>query len=136
MIALLRNGRAHVIYQTPRDAYQFYLLRPIFRSQLRTHEPYYGARYIAWVRLRDLTIDAFLRRIEGLASSSLRSDPALDVLNSALHSRARPCDLVHHSCRGVQYLSIRYTERLDEAEATPSAGSREDSYDNAFVKSS
>jgi transposase InsO family protein len=68
----------------------------------------------------------FARRIVGWrVSSSLRSDLALDVLEQALYDRplagAEP--LIHHSARGVQYLSIRYTERLAETGIEPSIGS-------------
>ena len=62
---------------------------------------------------------------------------ALDALEQALHERRlNPEDpLVHHSDRGVQYVSIRYTERLAEAGIEPSVGSRGDSYDNALAES-
>ena len=91
-----------------------------------------GFVYVAFV------IDAFARRIVGWrASSSLRSDLALDALEQALYDRqdAAAERLVHHSDRGVQYLSIRYTERLAEAGIEPSVGSKGDSYDNALAES-
>ena len=70
------------------------------------------------------------------ASRSLRTELALDALEQALWARKGPFDgLVHHSDRGVQYLSIRYTERLAEAGAVTSVGSRGDSYDNALAES-
>ena len=81
-----------------------------------------------------VVIDVFARRIVGWrASSSLRSDLALDALEQALYDRpiAESERLVHHSDRGVQYLSIRYTERLADAGIEPSVGSTGDSYDNA-----
>ena len=58
-------------------------------------------------------------------ATSLRSDLALDALEQALYDRARDDEqgLIHHSDRGVQYLSIRYTERLAEAGIEPSVGS-------------
>jgi transposase InsO family protein len=81
-------------------------------------------------------IDVFARMIVGWrASSSLRTDLALDALEQALHSRPETEQLVHHSDRGVQYLSIRYTERLAEAGIEPSVGSVGDSYDNALAES-
>jgi transposase InsO family protein len=91
-----------------------------------------GFVYVAFV------IDVFSRRIVGWrASTSLRSDLALDALEQALYDRpiiqAEP--LVHHSDRGGQYLSIRYTERLAEAGIEPSVGSTGDSYDNALAES-
>jgi len=89
-----------------------------------------GFAYVAFV------IDVFSRRIVGWrATSSLRSDLALDALEQALYDRETDAGLVHHSDRGVQYLSIRYTERLAEAGIEPSVGSRGDSYDNALAES-
>lgn len=83
-----------------------------------------------------LVIDVFARRIVGWrASSLLRTDLALDALEQAIYDRPDTDDLIHHSDRGVQYLSIRYTERLAEAGIEPSVGSRGDSYDNALAES-
>jgi transposase InsO family protein len=83
-----------------------------------------------------LVIDVFARRIVGWrAASSLRTDLALDALEQALYDRPDTEDLVHHSDRGIQYLSIRYTERLAEAGIEPSVGSVGDSYDNALAES-
>ena len=65
----------------------------------------------------------------------LRSDLALDALEQALHARPENNGLVHHSDHGVQYVSIRYTERLAEAGIEPSVGSVGDSYDNALAES-
>ena len=80
-------------------------------------------------------IDVFARAIVGWrVSNSLRSDLALDALEQALHARSPAGGLVHHSDRGVQYLSIRYTERLAEAGIEPSVGSVGDSYDNALAE--
>jgi len=89
-----------------------------------------GFVYVAFV------IDVFARHIVGWrASSSLRTDLALDALEQALYDRPEVEDLVHHSDRGTQYLSIRYTERLAEAGIEPSVGSVGDSYDNALAES-
>jgi putative transposase len=85
--------------------------------------------------------DAFSRRIVGWhASRSLRTDLALHALEQAIWERNRTGTsdldgLVHHSDRGVQYLSIRYTERLAENGVVASVGSRGDSYDNALAES-
>jgi transposase InsO family protein len=88
-----------------------------------------GFAYVAFV------IDVFSRAIVGWrVSRSLRSDLALDALEQALHQRPRSEGLVHHSDRGVQYLSIRYTDRLLEAGIEPSLGSVGDSYDNAMAE--
>jgi transposase InsO family protein len=88
-----------------------------------------GFVYVAFV------IDVFSRAIVGWrVSSSLRSDLALDALEQALWARQPGGGLVHHSDRGVQYLSIRYTERLAEAGIEASVGSKGDSYDNALAE--
>jgi transposase InsO family protein len=90
-----------------------------------------GLVFVAFV------IDAFARRIVGWrVSSSLRSDIALDALEQALYDRrfADGEELIHHSDHGVQYVSIRYTERLAEAGIEPSVGRVGDSYDNALAE--
>jgi putative transposase len=81
-------------------------------------------------------IDAYSRMILGWqVSGSLRTDLALDALEMALWRRGDDVDgVVHHSDRGVQYLSIRYTERLLEAGAVTSVGSKGDAYDNALAE--
>ena len=80
-------------------------------------------------------IDVFARHIVGWrVASSMRTDLVLDALEQALWSRTGTEGLVHHSDRGVQYLSIRYTERLAEAGVESSVGSRGDSYDNALAE--
>lgn len=98
-------------------------------TYVKTHA---GWAYVAFV------IDVFSRRVVGWqTSTSLRSDLALDALEMAIHGRkdAGLAGLVHHSDRGVQYLAIRYSERLAEAGAVASVGSRGDSYDNALAES-
>ena len=88
-----------------------------------------GFVYVAFV------IDVFARMIVGWrVSRSLRTDLALDALEQALHARFDLGSLIHHSDRGCQYLSIRYTERLDEAGVARSVGSVGDSYDNALAE--
>jgi transposase InsO family protein len=87
-----------------------------------------GVVYTAFV------IDVFARRIVGWRVwNSLRTDLVLDALEQALYERSGTEGLVHHSDRGSQYLSIRYAERLAEAEINPSVGSVGDSYDNALA---
>jgi transposase InsO family protein len=89
-----------------------------------------GFVYVAFV------IDVFSRRIVGWrAHTTMRSALVLDALEQALHDRETDDALIHHSDRGVQYLSMRYTERLAEAGIAPSVGSRGDSYDNALAES-
>ena len=90
-----------------------------------------GFVYVAFV------VDVFARRIVGWrVSSSMQTDFVLDALEQALYSRRaeRDGDLVHHSDRGSQYVSIRYSERLAEAGIEPSVGSTGDSYDNALAE--
>lgn len=85
-----------------------------------------------------LVIDVFARRIVGWrVSASLRTDFVLDALEQAIYDRCAdgPTALVHHSDRGTQYVSMRYTERLADAGIAPSVGSRGDSYDNALAES-
>jgi putative transposase len=105
-------------------------------TYVKTHS---GWVYVAFV------IDVFSRIIVGWqASRSLRTDLALDALEMALWRRravspSSPTHhldgLIHHSDRGVQYLAIRYTERLAECGVVASVGSRGDSYDNALAES-
>lgn len=88
-----------------------------------------GFVYVAFV------IDVFSRRIVGWrVSTSMRTDLALDALEQALYDRETDGQLIHHSDRGSQYLSITYTERLAVAGIEPSVGSRGDSYDNALAE--
>jgi putative transposase len=84
-----------------------------------------------------LVIDVFSRFIVGWrVSNSLHTELALDALEMAIWRRQHQdlTGLIHHSDRGVQYLSIRYTERLAETGAVCSVGSRGDSYDNALAE--
>ncbi len=79
-----------------------------------------GFVYVAFV------IDVFARRIVGWrVSASMRTDFVLDALTG----------LVHHSDRGTQYLSMRYTDRLADADIAPSVGSQGDAYDHALAES-
>ena len=90
-----------------------------------------GWLYVAFV------IDVFARRIVGWrVSRSMHTDFVLDALEQALYARQPERDdaLIHHSDRGSQYVSIRYTERLAEAGIEPSVGSKGDSYDNALAE--
>ena len=89
-----------------------------------------GMVYVAFV------IDVFARRIVGWrAGRTASAQFVLDALEQAVHMR-RPTEpgLIHHSDRGVQYVSIKYTERLVEAGIEPSVGSVGDSYDNALAE--
>jgi putative transposase len=89
-----------------------------------------GFVYVAFV------IDVYARSIVGWrVSSSIKTELVLDALEQALHARSDTDGLVHHSDRGSQYLSIRYSERLAEVGIQASVGSRGDSYDNALAES-
>jgi putative transposase len=99
-------------------------------TYIRTHA---GWVYAAFV------IDVFRRRVVGWqTSTNMRTDLALDALDMGLWQRQRAAQdvtgLIHHSDRGVQYRAIRYTERLAEADAVASVGSKGDSYDNALAE--
>ena len=88
-----------------------------------------GFVYVAFV------IDAFARRMVGWrVSRTANAGFVLDALEQAVHQRQPGSGLVHHSDRGSQYLSIRYTDRLAEAGIEPSVGSVGDSYDNALAE--
>ncbi len=90
-----------------------------------------GWLYVAFV------VDVFARRIVGWrVSTSMITDFVLDALEQALYDRQpeRDSSLIHHSDRGSQYVSIRYSERLAEAGVEPSVGSKGDSYDNALAE--
>ncbi len=112
---------------------QFNALRPntLWVSDFTYVATWQGFVYVAFV------IDTFARRIVGWrASRTAHASFVLDALEQALHDR-RPVHrggLVHHSDRGSQYVSIKYTERLAEAGIEPSVGSVGDSYDNALAE--
>jgi putative transposase len=136
----VRRGRQIIttvpdeLLERPRDAVNrdFNVSRPnaLWVADLTYVATWRGFVYVAFV------IDAFARRIVGWrVSSSLKTDIALDALEQALYDRqVSQGDLIHHSDRGVQYVSIRYTERLTEVGITPSVGSVGDSYDNALAE--
>jgi len=113
-------------------ARQFKATRPnqLWVADITYVATWLGFAYVAFV------IDVFSRRIVGWrVSSSLKSDLALDALEQALHARPDADGVVHHSDRGTQYTSIRYTERLAAAGVERSVGSVGDSYDNALAES-
>jgi putative transposase len=112
---------------------QFSVSRPnaLWVSDFTYVATWSGFVYVAFV------IDAYARRIVGWrASRTAHASFVLDALEQALHDR-RPVQgngLIHHSDRGSQYVSIKYTERLAEAGVEPSVGSIGDSYDNALAE--
>jgi putative transposase len=112
---------------------QFQALRPnrLWVSDFTYVATWQGFVYVAFV------IDTFARRIVGWrASRTAHAGFVLDALEQALHDRqpVHRGGLVHHSDRGSQYVSIKYTERLVEAGIEPSVGSVGDSYDNALAE--
>ena len=131
----VKTTRAVVHGERPDDRVnrEFQVSRPnaLWVSDLTYVATWRGFAYTAFV------IDAYARRIVGWrVSNSLHTDLALDALEQALHERRTPRDgLIHHSDRGVQYLSLRYTERLAHRGIAPSVGSVGDSYDNALAES-
>ena len=131
----VKTTRAVVHGERPDDRVnrEFQVRRPnaLWVSDLTYVATWRGFAYTAFV------IDAYARRIVGWrVSSSLHTDLALDALEQALHERRAPREgLIHHSDRGVQYLSLRYTERLAQRGIAPSVGSVGDSYDNALAES-
>ena len=131
---VVRTTQSDKAVPCPRDQVnrQFHADRPnaLWVSDFTYVSTWAGFVYVAFV------IDVYARRIVGWkASGSSRTDFGLDALEQALHER-RPTQggLIHHSDRGVQYVSIRYTERLAEAGIEPSVGSVGDSYDNALAE--
>jgi len=99
-------------------------------TYVKTHG---GWVYVAFI------LDVYSRMVVGWqASQSLRSDLAIDALEMAVWNRQRAgadlTGLVHHSDRGVQYLSVRYSERLADNDIVASVGSKGDSFDNAMAE--
>lgn len=137
---VVRGGRC-VVTTRPHDAVvmpdlvdrQFTASRP---NQLWVSDVTYVATADGFV-YSAFVIDVFARRIVGWkVSHAMRTDFVLDALEQALHHRGDAMQgLVHHSDRGVQYVSMRYTERLADAGIAPSVGSRGDAYDNAVAES-
>jgi len=111
---------------------QFKAQRP---NQLWVSDFTYVSTWQGWLYVA-FVIDVYARRIVGWkVSRTMHTDFVLDALEQALYARRPERDrLVHHSDRGSQYVSIRYSERLAEAGIEPSVGSRGDSYDNALAE--
>ena len=137
----VRRGRKKVWTTTPDPAQprppdlvkrNFVATRPnqLWVSDFTYVSTWQGFTYVAFV------VDVFSRYIVGWrVSSTMHTDFVLDALEQALYARQPDRgNLIHHSDRGSQYLSIRYSERLDEAGIAPSVGSKGDSYDNAMAE--
>lgn len=113
---------------------KFLATRP---NQLWVSDFTYVATWIGFVYVA-FVVDVFARRIVGWrVSASMRTDFVLDALEQAIYARGHDAltGLVHHSDRGVQYLSMRYTDRLADAGIAPSVGSQGNAYDNALAES-
>jgi putative transposase len=129
-----RTTIADSALELPRDLVnrQFCASKPneLWVSDFTYVSTWQGWLYVAFV------IDVFAKRIVGWRlSSRMSTDFVLDALEQALYARRPVTDeLIHHSDRGSQYVSIKYTERLDEYGIAPSVGSRGDSYDNALAE--
>ena len=107
-------------------------------DQLWVADITYCRTFSGWVYAA-FVIDVYSRRVVGWQlSRSLRTDLALDALEMGIWTRRRAghdvTGLVHHSDKGVQYVAVRYTQRLAEAGAVASVGSTGDSYDNALAE--
>jgi putative transposase len=140
-----RRGRAFKVtthaddrLHRPADlvARQFHAAGP---NQLWVADLTYVKAHSGWVYVAFI-IDVYSRMVVGWqASRSLRSGLAIDALQMAVWNRQRAgadlTGLVHHSDRGVQYLSVRYTERLADNDIVASVGSKGDSFDNAMAES-
>lgn len=133
---IVRTTRSDAAIPCPADRVQrqFKVERPnaLWVADFTYISTWQGFVYVAFI------IDVFARRIVGWrVSASARTDFVLDALEQALYERppVGPARLIHHSDRGVQYVSIRYTERLAEAGIEPSVGRVGDAYDNALAES-
>lgn len=112
---------------------QFKAERP---NQLWVSDFTYVSTWQGWLYVA-FVVDVFARTIVGWrVSRSMSTDSVLDALEQALYARQPERDdaLIHHSDRGSQYVSIRYSERLAEVGIEPSVGSKGDSYDNALAE--
>jgi transposase InsO family protein len=132
---VVRTTVAHTAAPCPLDRVnrQFKAERP---NQLWVSDFTYVSTWQGWLYVA-FVVDVFARRIVGWrVSSSMSTDFVLDALEQALYARQPGQDetLIHHSDRGSQYVSIRYSERLAEAGIEPSVGSKGDSYDNALAE--
>ncbi len=130
----VKTTRADPSNANPRDLVkrQFTAERPnqLWVADFTFVSTWQGFAYVAFI------VDVYSRFIVGWrVSRHMRTEFVLDALEQALHSRRpEPHRLVHHSDRGSQYLSIRYSERLGEAGVEPSVGNTGDSYDNALAE--
>ena len=135
---VVRGRRCKTTISNPRAVHPSDLVKRRFTAtrpdQLWVSDFTYVATWIGFVYVAFVT-DVFSRRIVGWrVSKSMSSELVLDALDQALWARTRPKGLIHHSDKGSQYLSIRYTERLIEFGVQASTGSTGDAYDNALAE--
>ena len=133
----VRGGKPRTTISRPQTAYPVDLVKRQFTAtrpnELWVADFTYVATWASFVYVAFI-IDVYSRRIIGWrVARSMNTDLVLDALEQALWARSDAEGVVHHSDRGCQYLSIRYTERLQEAGVEPSVGSVGDSYDNAMA---
>lgn len=130
----VKTTQADPSNNNPRDLVkrQFIAERPnqLWVADFTFVSTWQGFAYVAFI------VDVYSRFIVGWrVSPHMRTEFVLDALEQALHARRpEPHRLIHHSDRGSQYLSIRYSERLGEAGIEPSVGNVGDSYDNAMAE--
>lgn len=137
--AVRGKGTRRTTISSDRDPRPVDLVRRSFRAerpnQLWVADFTYVATWTGFVFVAFI-IDAFSRMIVGWrALKAMTTDMTLDALEQAIWARQVKGKLIHHSDRGSQYLSIRYTDRLCEEGITPSVGSVGDAYDNALAES-
>ena len=135
---VVRGKKKRTTIQSDQDPRPFDLVQRRFRAdrpnQLWVADFTYVATWSGFVYVA-FVVDVFSRRIVGWrVSASMNADLTLDALEQALWARKVQGDLIHHSDRGSQYLSIRYTDRLAEMGIEASVGSVGDAYDNAMAE--
>jgi len=138
LYGVVRGATKRTTIASDRDSKPLDLVKRVFHAdrpnQLWVADFTYVVTWVGFVYVA-FVIDVFSRMIVGWrAARTMTADLTLDALEQALWARKVKGRLIHHSDRGSQYLSIRYTERLDEAGVTPSVGSVGDGYDNALAE--
>jgi len=136
---VVRGRRARTTVANPADSRPFDLVKREFSArnpnELWVADFTFVATWVGFVYVAFI-IDVYSRMIVGWrVSTSMSAELTLDALEQALWAREVKGRLIHHSDRGSQYLSIRYSERLAEVGIDPSVGSAGDSYDNALAES-
>ena len=124
------DANAHRLPDLVKRQFGAHRPNPLWVADFTYVSTWNGFVFVAFV------IDVFSRMIVGWrVSTSLKADFVLDALEQAVHARSDTEGLIHHSDKGTQYLSIRYSERLAECAIHASVGATGDSYDNALAES-